>query len=515
MKKSSLLLCITILGFSLSCNKEDLNKLNPNEVVVESFFKSQSEIESALFAVYAAIQRPQLYGREYFFTADLRSDEVTTGGGQLEASRNQLLIGANGPANAVSNAVWFGFYLTINRANLVLDNAERVEDISNAERQRIIAEAKFARGYAYSELAFMWGGVPIYTSVPTTPDESSPKATREEVFAQALQDFADAAAGLPTKSNLDVPGRFTRGAALNGAARVHMFQGNYGQALTVLNQIVDSGEYSLVAEYDDNFQEENEFNAESLFEIGFATVGDFAWGESGAAGNQPLFEFSVRTQEYSAIGWRNLIPSKRLVDEFELPSKGDAKRDPRLDKSFYFVGDTFNNGADVVEEGNVQGNTILFQGENQKISWRKYSVMYKSNPGGFGLSGINMRVMRYAEVLLNLAESELEAGDAGRAIALLNQVRQRPSVDMPPYPTANYPVDSPAEILRAIQHEKMVELSSEQVRYRDILRWRAQGKLASEPFDYFTPNKSELLPIPQEEIDNNASLSQSDQNPGY
>ena len=515
MKKSNILVCIAILGFSLSCEEGDLNKLNPNEVVVESFFKNQSELESAIFAVYAAIQRPQLYGREYFFTADLRSDELSSGGGQLEAPRNQLLIGANGPANVVSNAVWFGFYLTINRANLVLDNADRVEDISEAERRRIIAEAKFARGYAYSELGFLWGGVPIYTSVSSTPDQSSPKATREEVFAQAIQDFTEAVAGLPTKSNIDIPGRFTKGAALNAVARVHMFQGNYGEALPALNQIVNSGEYSLVPEYDDNFQEENEFNAESLFEIGFASIGDFGWGESGAGGNQPLFEFSVRTQEYSAIGWRNLIPSKRLVDEFELPSKGDAKRDPRLDKSFYFVGDTFNNGVDVVEEGSVQGNTILFQGEEQKISWRKYSIMYKSNPGGFGLSGINMRVMRYAEVLLNLAESELEAGDSGRAIALLNQVRQRPSVDMPPYPTVNYPVNSPTEILRAIQHEKMVELSSEQVRYRDILRWRAQGKLASEPFSYFSANKSELLPLPQEEIDNNANLTSADQNPGY
>ncbi len=108
-----------------------------------------------------------------------------------------------------------------------------------------------------------------------------------------------------------------------------------------------------------------------------------------------------------------------------------------------------------------------------------------------------------------------EGGNAPNAITLLNQIRARKSVAMPPYPTKAYPVSSKDEVLRAIQHERRVELAGEQARNRDILRWRAQSKLKTEPISYFAKGKQELLPIPQGEIDNNAKLSQKDQNPGY
>jgi hypothetical protein len=128
---------------------------------------------------------------------------------------------------------------------------------------------------------------------------------------------------------------------------------------------------------------------------------------------------------------------------------------------------------------------------------------------------MNMRLIRYADVLLLLAEAENELGNIPAAVDYLNQVRSRPSVDMPPYPTAQYPVNSKAEVFRAVAHERRVELAGEQVRNFDILRWRKQNKLAAEPISYFTANKYELLPIPQDEISNNAKLSQADQNPGY
>jgi hypothetical protein len=123
-------------------------------------------------------------------------------------------------------------------------------------------------------------------------------------------------------------------------------------------------------------------------------------------------------------------------------------------------------------------------------------------------------MIRYTEVLLNLAECKNELGKDPEAITLLNEVRSRVDVAMPPYPTANYPVDSPEEVFRAIVHERRVELAGEQIRNRDILRWRSLGKLPSEPIGYFSP-KHALLPIPQQELDGNAQISQPDQNAGY
>ncbi|HZJ19799.1 MAG TPA: RagB/SusD family nutrient uptake outer membrane protein [Pricia sp.] len=506
--KKVVILCTAFL-FTLSCNREDLSITSPNVEVIETFYKDARELRSAVYSIYAAIQSTNLYSREYWFLHDLRGDDNKAGGGQLETPRNQLLIGSNDPANAVSNSVWSGWYQVILRSNAVIGKGPEVVEIDETSRKQLIAEAKFTRGWAYFELGSLWGGVPIYTAFAETLDQNAPKSSQEEVLNQAIADLQDAAAGLPVVSEVEQAGRFSKGSALAMLGRTYMFKGDLANAKAAFDQIVDSDEYELTAEYDDNFQEENEYNSESIAEIGYAQVGQFNWDGTGdGVGN----EQSVRTQEYSAVGWRNLIPSESLLNDFERISKGDAKDDPRFDKSFYELGETFANGKAVLDAS--QGEETTFEGETTKISWRKYSIMYKVDPGGFLLSGINMRVIRYAEVLLNLAECEAELGNSARAISLLNQVRVRPSVDMPPYPTANYPVSNPDEIMDAIMHEKRVELSSEQIRNRDILRWRTAGKFETEPLSYFTP-KHQLLPIPQGELDNNPQMSQADQNPGY
>lgn len=497
--------------FAISCAEEDLDKLNPNQLVPETFYQNAEELRSGVNSIYASLQSSQLYSREMWFLHDLRSDDNVSGGGQLETPRNQLLIGTHDPANAVMSNVWSGLYRVILRSNIVINNAPNAADVSDEERDRIIGEALFGRGFAYYQLGTLWGGVPIFTEFATTFDDTKPRSTQEQTLAQAISDLQAAANSLPEKSETD-PGRFTKGAANAMLGRAHLFLGDYNAAKTALEAVVNSGEYSLVDEYDDNFQEENENNSESIMEIGYANIGQFNWNGTGDnLGN----EGSVRSQEYSAIGWRNLVPSPSLLGEYERPENGDDKRDPRLDKCFYFTGDTFNNGESTLTAEAQRGNSTMFDGEEQKISWRKYSVMYKLDPGGFRITGINHRVIRYAEVLINLAEAELETGGQAKAIELLNQVRARPSVDMPAYPTANYPVDSDDAIMQAIIHEKRVEHCSEQIRNIDIIRWRKEGKLDKEPFDYFVPNKYELLPIPQSEIDNNPNISDSDQNPGY
>jgi hypothetical protein len=157
-----------------------------------------------------------------------------------------------------------------------------------------------------------------------------------------------------------------------------------------------------------------------------------------------------------------------------------------------------------------------------KIRWKKYSIMYKIDPGGFNVNvGINYRLWRYADVLLLLAECENEVGSAANAIGYLNQIRNRPGVSMPNYGTpamnaAGFPVTTKEEIRKAVQHERQVELCGEEIRNIDILRWRANGKLTGpDPISYFQPNKYEFLPIPQSEFNTNPKITIADQNPGY
>ena len=133
----------------------------------------------------------------------------------------------------------------------------------------------------------------------------------------------------------------------------------------------------------------------------------------------------------------------------------------------------------------------------------------------FLTGGINQRIMRFAETILSLAEVENELGNTAAAVKYLNMVRARKSVSMPPYPTKNFPVSTKDQVFAAVVHERRVEHGGEQIRNRDILRWRKFSKLKTEPLSYFQANKQELLPIPQQEVDNNPKIEPGDQNPGY
>jgi tetratricopeptide (TPR) repeat protein len=491
----------------ISCNK-DLNTTNPNVVASTAYFQTSSQLVEATNAIYSAWKGSNLIAREWFFLHDLRSDDVATGGSQLEAPRNQILLGVVDPANPVMNAVWSSLYTVIHRANTVLDNASGVTD-NPAIVKRSVGEAQFMRGWAYYELASQWGGVPIYTSTVKSPNDYKPKSPAAAVFAQAVQDLQAAAAALPGKSGTDL-GRATASAANAMLGRVLMQTGDYAGAKAALLKIPTAGAdgYALTDRYLDNFEEETEFNKESIYEVIFVDKGDnnFNWG-SGTGDGTNADQTTVRNQEYNPIGWRNLIPSDKVLNEFESTVTGAAKTDPRYSYTIYQTGDAFDNNTTTLVDADQNGNSSTVHGVKIKTGWRKFQLIYKEDrpTASFHPGSNNQRIIRYAEVLLMLAECENELGNVGPAVAYLNQLRARPSVAMPLYPTAQYPVTSKADVVKAIMHEKTVEMTDEEVRNVDIIRWRRKGYFATEPLSYYSPDK-ELLPIPQAEIDNNPKL---------
>jgi starch-binding outer membrane protein, SusD/RagB family len=512
MKKIIAIASMALLGTTLACNEADLNKVNPNAVVLDSYYKNDTELTSAVNSIYSVLQSNSLGMREWFFMHDLRGDEMATGGGQLEQPRAQLLNGVHDANNALVAANWRGWYRIIHRANVVIEKGKDVP--ASATRDRLIGEARFLKGLAYFELATLWGAVPVYDSFVKDLASFSKRIPQKDVYAIALREAVDAAKVLPTTYTGANLGRAPKAAAELLQARIHLQLGDYSSAKTALQSIVDSKVYSLVDNYRDNSTEEAEYNKESIFEISFAATGGTPnWTEDGdGVGNN---EICVRSQEYSAIGWRNLIPSDKLLTEYEKASRGDEKTDPRFADNFFRIGDTYNNGANTLTLAQVQGNTSSYDGLTEKVSWKKYSLIYKTNNPGNGFSGINLRMMRYADVLLLLAECENEVGSGSTAVSLMNQVRARKSVAMPAYPTKAYPVNSKDAIFKAIQHERFVELAGEQVRNFDLLRWRKNGKMPVEVITYFTKNKHEFLPLPQTEMDNNPALTKADQNPTY
>jgi starch-binding outer membrane protein, SusD/RagB family len=507
MKRKLILSLMGVMAFTFSCNDSVLDKENPNEFTPDSFYKNGTQIVGAVNGVYSSLQSLDLFCREYFFLHDLRGDDVAAGGGQLETHRAQLLNGTHDPSNGVLSQVWRGWYRLIHQANQVVENAPKAtENVTDELKKRVEGEARFLRSLAYFDLVVVFGGVPLMETYAKAIGEDKPRSSEEEVYTFIISDLETAISYLPAKGTYDANnvGRASKEAAQNLLARVYMQRGEYNKAKPLLESIITGGAFSAWKNisYIENFREENEFNAESLFEVAFTLAnGGSSWDASGQGTST---EVTFRGQEYGPTAWRNLIPSTSLLNEYEKVTKGDAKDDPRYSQSFYFIGDKYFNDTKTITD---------MQGSDPKISWKKYQNIYKAETED-QRSGINMRVMRFTEVLLNMAECENALGNDPAAIGYLNEVRSRVGVAMPAYPTANYLVNSPAQVFRAIVHERRVELAGEQIRNRDILRWRKLGKLPAEPISYFTA-KQALAPIPLQEINSNSQISQGDQNPGY
>jgi tetratricopeptide (TPR) repeat protein len=505
---ATIILMITVIVFS--CKKSALNTSDPNNLTTGNYYKTAAQLKSAVNAVYAVMHQNNLVSREWFFLHDTRSDEVFPGGGQLEVPRRQLYENTDDP----TNSVWNGWYTVIFRANVVTDNAPNVTD-NTADKNETVGEAKFLRGWAYFELVSMWGGVPLVTTVPKSPAAFQPRASVDAVYAQIIQDLTDAAAVLPAKSATD-KGRATAAAANAMLGRVLMQKGDYAGAKAAFLKIPTTGPdgYSLTNRYLDNFELATEFNQESIFEVVFVDKGDNNYNWGGESATEP--QSTVRNQEYCPVAWRNLIPSNKYLNEFESTVTGAVKTDPRFSYSVYQSGDKYNNGLSVLTDGDQNGNSSVLHGETKKISWRKFMLIYQESAGtaGFHPGGNNQRIIRYSEILINLAECANELGDIPGAVSYLNMVRARPDVAMPPYPTAQFPVATKGDVVKAIMHEKMVELGDEQVRNIDILRWRKKAYFPTEPIDKFHAGRDELLPIPQSELDNNPLVA-GHQNPGY
>ena len=494
---------LVFISSILACNK-DLDVTDQNNPTTESYFKTAAELQNGVNAIYSTLRSANIVGREWFFTHDMRGSETASGGAQLEAPRAELLTQVTpSPSNSVMSSVWTGSYQMINRANLILAKAPDITD-NTALVSRLVGEAEFLRGWAYFELVSQWGDVPLYTEVISSPTGYKGKTPAAEIYTQIVADLTDAASKLPDTYGAADHGRATKGAALALLGRVQMQNQDYTAAKAALLQVY--GKYTLTANYNWNFDGDvrndagasvatgHEFNSESIFEVVFVDKGDnnFNWGYVGEGSTSPLS--CVRNQEYG-ITWGNVIPSDKLLNEFEAG-------DPRYSMSIYEEGDqilTATAAPITLTPAMMNIATSTKGGVTKKRFWRKYGI-YEWVNSGFHPGGLNFRVIRYADVLLMLAECEAVVGTPAQAASYINEVRARPSVNMPPVT-----LTTKDEAIKAVMHERAVELGAEQLNNIDLLRWRAAGyypSLATDP----KPTQSTTLPIPANEISTNPEI---------
>jgi len=508
--KKIILLFFSILALlitSTSCSDSDLNLVDPTNLSPESFFKTEPQIESSVNVVYANLQTIGLFTRAYFFMFDLMGGDAS-GNPQLESDKVQYANFSFDANHANIGDYWESCYRGINKANFVIGNSDKINAlpesiISQEKKNKFIGEAKFLRALYYFLLVNRWGDIPLITEIPTTA-EGYPRSPKEEIYNLIISDLQTASADLLDKG-VEQKGRATKQAAIALLGKVYLYLEKYDLALAEFNKL--NGKFSLEPNYFDNFMDEKEFGPESIFEIGFDEklgAGDI-WnsGYDGIGQN----ESTLRGQEYGFNDWFNTYPANNLLAEYETA-------DTRYSDSFYtngsiFEGDPKKRTIRTGVKPAVVPATEIYIPLERASAWRKYQNYYKRVNENIN-SSINFKFMRYADVLLMMAECESlrEGGNQSIAIGYINQVRQRPSVMLPALALTL----SKAEVFDAIIHERRVELAGEQSRFNDLVRWgKAESVLGS--LGYKAKNK--LWPIPAREISSNPAISETDQNPGY
>jgi hypothetical protein len=515
------------------CDVSKLDLINPNVLTPEIYFKSETQVQQAVNAVYATLQTHGLYQRAM---DNMAYEQVMNPAAEADKMQySNFTFDAN---HGAIGEYWKNCYAGINRANFIINNEVAINKIpsglvSQAKKNKYIGEAQFLRALYYFLLVTRFGDVPLYLEIPEGI-KGLPRTLKAEIWAQIETDLISATEKCFPK-NLEEKGRATSGAAWALLGKAHLFQANesndqadYISAKNAfLHVINDEENYFLEGIYADNFKEETEHGPESIFEVEFnPELGTTdIWSSDGSGLNEGTF----RAMEYGCFNWFNVTPIGDLVEEFETLADNGVKADPRLGYCIYQTGDLYNNGADTVM---INNDTIRFwDGKTEvwyRYGWRKYQNYYKQKSENY-YSGINTKVIRFADVLLMMAEVENELGNIPEAIDYLNQVRNRADVMMPNYGTpvmdAIYPVSNKEQLRIVIEHERKIELCNEQVRFNDLVRWRRLEAFIQEVLPgvvkfrrdavHFDPAIHYLWPIPQAEINSNPAISEDDQNPGY
>lgn len=537
-------------GLALAgCDTEKFLNTQPlGELTGSTFYQSEEDFEAATLGPYSTMLNLTYdqFGLGWWNGFLIPDDDVQF---RDPNNGNDFFNWTSG--NGDFSWVWLTAYKGIMRANIVIQQLPDAQDFADeANKARYEGEARFMRAWWYFLLARNWGNVPILTEVVSSVEAATVgNSSSGEVWDLIETDLDFAANNLPDSYSADQTGRATRYAALALLGKVELFRAQwfgdnakYGEAIGHLQQVVNSGQFSLEPDYGANFRTETENNAESIFEVQH-TVGDNinAWGPTdlgyGAAGHAwPIYVspacFYDATGGHCAPnawghGYGQIDITQSLIDEFE-PS------DPRYYYTMYSTGETYawttynfdwdNSHTSGVEQWSRTAHTPA-----------KYDRPFDPNRYPNNLSTDNLRIIRYSDVLLMLAEAELLGGTAGNAVGLVNQVRQRArgsyafacvdgtSSDWGDCTGTTAPAGTLPDLATVtfadIMHERRVELALEVHRYDDLVRWHRAG-LINIPTDIewgYTDNdnwsETNLLkPIPQEELDLNPNLTQ---NPGY
>ncbi len=517
MKKILYLLTAGCLISISGCDKK-IELTNPNLLTTADFWKTKEQAYAASTSMYNALIVDGSYMRSFPGLTDSRGDDFTGDSPWLDlVLTGQFIIPST---SAPVFWIWREFYLVVNRANQVIANVSKYDPsiLPTDEKNRILGQAYFLRGLAYYNLATTFKTVPVITApINSSSEYFTPTATEAVLWKQIFDDFAAAEANLPISyanvSGLDKgeKGRATKGAAAGMLGKSYLYRKDYAKAAIQFEKFFAGGAlagvYSLMPDYRDNFRDVNENNAESLFEIQFTpgTGTDMNWCCDPTAAWKQVQTISI-TYGQEGKGFSDYLPTRWIYNEYKVERTTANKLDPRLLTTIASHEPTENS---ILSYGGTWNNPLT------AIYPRKYTNDGVGNGkpdefSPFGESGINYRIIRYADILLMYAEVLNELNRTPEAYPFIQQVRAR--VSLPNLATAK-PNMTQAQMRDQLAHERALEFAIEGQRINDLIRWGwfsnptklAELKSHDADFNFYTPG-NEYLPIPQQELDVNKNL---------
>lgn len=503
IKSCGLVVALLIVA---SCDTDILNYPDPNAKNTDTFFNTPEEIELGSIAIYSSFFHNNAFTWELPEMFDALANEFDgrpSSGGEAEIQ----LVRRYQHTNVIRpiRGYWRLLYRMILRSNLVIYKAGQYVE-KNGEHEivsRSLGDAYFLRGWAYSQLAFHWGSVPLRTSYIYEGNGDAARAPVEQIWQQSEADFKMAQTLLPDVWSPAFLGRATKGAATGFLGKLYLYNERYAEAEVEFAKL--AGSYSLLSgeSWDDNFGEVNENNEESVFEIQCSNIpgtnqfssmfGDPE--ENGNPGRQ-----NGRAQLYSWTDWANWAFQPRRVADFQYQNESSNPYiDPRAPLTFY------GGIGDPTWCDNCPDGVKTFDFATHGYWYRKYTNK-ENKPSEDGIqTGNNIRLMRYADVLLMRAECQIKLGNLAAGMDFINQVRTR--IGAFAY-TQSYTQNQAFELLK---RERQLEFMGEQIRYNDLKRWGILKETMNIEMVamWGAPNvedKHYLFPIPQLELDTNTQF---------
>jgi hypothetical protein len=475
---------IVVVSLVLFTSCEDDLIVEPNDALNEiDFLNNPNNAIILVNGVYNKQLDYEMYSFSWIGITSITADDADKGSSLSDTGTDKhKMDNLTFDATDISfREIWQGRFDGIGRANNALFYLEQLQ-IQEILKNRLIAECKFLRALFYFDLVRCFGGVPVVTTVIDINDSELidqvvyVRKSKEETYAQIEADLVEAIEDLPLKGqySLNDLGRASKGAAQALLAKVYLYQNKMPEAFEMSGNVIGSGQYGLLANYEDVWREVGENTVESIYEI------------QGSPGNSiQSYSYVQAPRGTPDLGWGFNTPSLSLVNAYE-------PNDTRKAATILF------------------SDTDLWDGfpaspgwSNPRYNYKSYhSSIQESWNGNRELPGKNLRVLKYSDILLIRAEAALSIGNSSEAVEKVNMLRVRAGLEE----LTGISID---ELLK----ERRLEMAMEHERWFDLVRTGKAFSAMTANGKTFISGKHEVFPIPQNEIILSGGLLI--QNPGY